>query len=509
MATIVIGSDLGSSGCKSVAVDVATGAVLVASRRDYPTISSRPGWAEQDPERWFEALTTSVSDVASHPAVAGQRIAALCIIGVTHTAVLLDADDRPLAPSILMFDSRSQLQADAIRARMGDEVERRTLNSPTPVWTWPQLAWVRENQPEMWAATRRIVLQKDYVRERLGSGPVTDFIDAAGTLLFDPIAGKWIPEFLDDLQLDSSLLPEVTTPWQVAGRLSETGADATGLPVATPLVTGTTDTVAEMVGSGALRIGQGVVKLASVGRVAIVHDAPIVQARTLNYRHLVDNLWYPGTASKYAASAYRWLRDTLWRDSTRRDVFHQMDTCAAEVPAGSAGLLFHPHLDGQWAPLWDDVLRASFLGLTNRHGRAHLTRAVLEGVGLSIKDALVDLERHGLIANEFRLIGQGSVSRLWSQVMTDILDRPLGVPAHVDAAYGAAVVGAIGAGLIDHDPTAIEAMIEKDVTWFEPNDSIARRYEELFSIYQESLGWQQKVSAQLTAFENTHREDPA
>lgn len=503
MSALVVGSDLGSSGCKTMVVEPESGEVLAAARRDYPTISRRPGWAEQDPDNWYNALVESLREVIDLDAVDPERIVALSIVGVTHTAVLLDSKGCPLAPSILMFDSRSQLQADAISARWGGQVEERTLNASTSVWTWPQLAWIRENQSEVWERLDRVVLQKDYVRERLGSAPGTDHIDAAGTLLFDPVVNDWVDEFCAELGIKRSALPEVHEPWEVLGKLSSAASEETGLPSGIPLVAGTTDTAAELLGSGAIARGQGIVKLASVGRVAVVSDEPLVAKRTFNYRHLIDGAWYPGTASKYAASAYKWLRNSLWSDYGGDDVYRIMDRCAAAAPPGAGGLIFHPHLDGQWAPLWDEGLRASFLGITTRHGRAHLTRAVLEGVGFSIKDALMDLEHQGVVADEFKLIGQGSVSQVWAQIMSEILDRPLTVPAHVDAAYGAALVAAIGVGLIDNEASAIEAATGDGAIRYEPQGPAAQRYQELFGIYQDSIGWQRKISAQLTAFESS------
>lgn len=487
MTVAVIASDLGSSGCKTVAVAMPSGRVLAASRSDYRTTYAHPGWAEQDPEDWYGALIRTLREVMSSPTVKGASIAAYMPIGVTHTAVLLDAVGRPVAPSILMFDSRSSGDADRLDARWQGEIQRRTLNTPSATWTWPQLAWVRQHQPEIWARTARITFQKDYVRGRLVPAHVTDRIDAAGSLLFDPIADEWIGDFCSDLGVGESVLPVVADPLTIIGEIGTTAAAATGLPAGTPVLVGTTDTVSEMLGSGAVRCGQSTVKLASVGRIAVVADDPLQRPNILNYRHLINELWYPGTASKYAASAYKWLREVVWAEQSGGSVYRSMDEAAAAVRPGSDGLVFHAHLNGQWAPHWNDDIRGGFIGLTARHSRGHLTRAVLEGVAYAIRDALAELEVSGLVPTHFRLIGQGSVSALWAQTLADVLGRPLAVPANVDAAYGGAVAGAMGAGLLERTAEAVEAVVDPGTTEYHPDPRRSALYDDLFDLYRRMI----------------------
>jgi len=249
-------------------------------------------------------------------------------------------------------------------------------------------------------------------------------------------------------------------PMEVVSAVSAAGAADTGLAEGTPVIAGTTDTVAEVLGSGGLRPGVSVIKLASVGRIAVVHSAPVGKPHVLNYRHVFDGLWYPGTAAKYAASALRWLRDVFQRGDGDGLSYAAMDGEAAEVPAGCGGLVFHPHLMGQWAPHWDEGMRGSFVGLNINHTRRGLTRAVLEGISFSIRDALEQLERLGLKVSETRLIGGGSKSELWPEIMTNVLGRPLSIPGQLLAAFGAALITAVGVGLMDGSPDALGEKIE-------------------------------------------------
>ena len=503
----VVASDLGSGGCKTVILDSCRH-VVAAAQREYPTSYPRPGWAEQNPDDWYAAFCSTVRATLDQADIRNGQVAGVGIVGVTHNAVLLDARDQPLAPSIIIFDNRSTPQVQSILSRWGKSVEEQTLNQVSPVWTWPQLLWLRENRSEVWRATRRILFQKDYVRHRLAPAAVTDTIDAGGTLLFDPLTSEWIPSFCQDLAVESAWLPRVVHPLEIVSQVSVQGAADTGLKVGTPVIAGTTDTVAEMLGSGAVAPGSAVIKLASVGRIAVVTSSPVRCHHILNYRHVFDGLWYPGTASKYAASAYRWLRDAIWTNSTGDDAAYRlMDEDALRIPAGCDGLIFHPHLMGEWAPYWDEQMRGNFIGLTARHSRAHLTRAVLEGVAFALKDALTQMESLGVKAHDIRLIGQGSKSSFWAQIVADVIDRPLRVPAEPDAAYGAALLTAMGVRLIERTPEALESVIAIHRT-IEPNAERVHQYATLFQIYRDADTAMRPLAARLHAFEHQqgHRE---
>jgi xylulokinase len=498
----VLASDLGSGGCKTVLLD-AHHQIVAEARREYPTHYPHPGWVEQNPEDWYAAFCATTRQVLEISGITPSAIEAVGIDGVTHNTVLLDEHDRPLRPCILIFDIRSTAQVEAIARRWGDQVLERALNDVTTAWSWPQLLWVRENLPDVWQRTRRLLFQKDYVRHRLAPSFVTDTIDAEGTLFFDPLREQWIPEFCDDLGLDPAWLPPVVSPTEKVAVVSRQGAADTGLRAGTPVIAGTTDTVAEVLGAGAVQVGGACVKLASVGRIAVVSAQPLARAHILNYRHVVDGLWYPGTASKYAASAFRWLREWLWRDDGNAAIYPRMDEVAASVPAGSQGVLFHPHLMGEWAPHWDEKLRGDFLGLTVRHGRAHITRAVLEGVAFALRDALTEIESLGLSTHDIRLIGQGANSDLWAAIVCNVINRPLMIPQHADAAFGAALITAMGAGMISPEPTAVEKVIHMRMR-IDPDPELAATYDALFEIYREADTALHLISARLYDFEHNH-----
>lgn len=493
----VLASDLGSGGCKTVILND-LGQVMASASAEYPTFYPHPGWAEQNPADWWAAFVVTTRRVLAESAIAATDIATVGLVGVTHNTVLLDAHDRPLCPSILTFDHRSQAQCRQIVERWGDTVLRQTCNSVSPLWSWPQLLWLSQHDLEAWPATRRILFQKDYVRHRLAPAYVTDSIDAAGSLLFNPITGQWVDDFCAELGLSPDMLPQIVQPLDVVATVSAAAASETGLAAGTPVIAGTTDTVAEVFGSGLLAVGQGMVKLASVGRLAVVANGPIDHPYILNYRHVLPGLWYPGSGTKSAAIVPRWLRDNLWRQHS----FAEMDEAAAQIPPGSEGLLFQPHLLGEWAPYWDDSLRANFIGATIRHGQAHFTRAALEGVALALRDAIAGLAAIGLKYHEYRLIGGGVKSRLWSQIVCDVLGHELLIPAEQDAAYGAALLTGVAAGMFDLLPASITPLIQLEHR-LQPDSANHTRYTELFEIYRTAEQQLHAVSQRLSKFEKS------
>ncbi len=497
-STYVLGSDIGTGSCKTVLLDAA-GTVVASASQEYSTAYPHGGWAEQNPEDWYDAFCRTTRQALTISGILPQAIEAVCVVGVTHNPVLLDRDGVVLRPSIHFWDRRSQPQVQEIKERWGNTVREHAFNEIDTLWTWPQLLWVRQHEPGVWQRVAALIFPKDYVRHRLAPSMLTDTIDPVGTLLYDPRTNTWIEPFVQDLGLPMSALPSVQSPTTVAGYVSRQGAESTGLCQGTPVLTGTTDTAAEVVGSGALKVGQAVIKLASVGRIMLVMDKPLDDPHSLNYPHVFEGLWYPGTVTKYGAGAYRWAREALWPDLTGKDVYRQMDTAVSNIPPGSGGVLFHPHLSGEYAPNWDPHLRAGFVGLTIEHTRIHMARAVLEGVAFQIRSALIQIEGAGVTYDEIRLIGGGANSPLWSQIMADVLGRDLLVPAERSAAYGAALLAGIGIGMFSSDPILLGQFIQTD-RLLKIQPELHLLYEKLFAIYEQADNILTVISQQLEHF---------
>ena len=260
---------------------------------------------------------------------------------------------------------------------------------------------------------------------------------------------------------------------------------------------GTTDTAAEMFGSGLLSPGQGMIKLASVGRLAVVSRSPVVCEGVINYRHVIDGLWYPGGGTKSAATVPRWLRDNMWHSLS----FGELDAAAERVPAGSGGLLFQPHLLGEWSPYYDERLRGNYLGVTMRHTKDHFIRAALEGVCFALRCAIEHLAQSGITYTSCRLIGGGTKSRVWARILSDVLDREIEIPRQQDAVYGAALITAVSAGFFDFSRIEELIAVERTVT---PNPENRKKYEDLYGLYLESDRLLAGMSRRLTRYEERY-----
>jgi xylulokinase len=498
MGGYVISCDLGTGSCKTLIVDQ-NAKVVGSAQAEYASYYPYPGWVEQNPEDWVNAAGETIQAALKDANIQPQQVESLGIVGVTHDAVLLGKDGKPLRNCILYLDTRSQNECNDIYNLWGDEIFNRTMNSISPVWTWPQLLWIKRNEPNIWGMIDKILFRKDYVRHCIAPSFVTDGIDAAGTLLFDPQKDEWIFDFIDDLGLDNSVFPTIVKPTDIVGEISSLGAELTGLREGTPVIAGTTDTAAEVFGVGSFMPGQGTVKLASVGRITCVTTEPIMNPHSFNYRHVFDDYWYPGTATKYASSAFRWLRDEVWKDIT----YEEMDLQANQVPPGCNGLIFHPHLQGEWAPYWDNKLRGDFLGLTQRHSRPHFTRAVMEGVAFALRAGMEFSASIGLNFDLISLIGRGSISNIWTQIIADTLNRTIRIPVERDAAYGAALITGIGVEMFSTDVEELSKLIIFEEER-EPSPSSVEIYNELFQIYQEADSALVSISHQLNDFDEKY-----
>jgi xylulokinase len=402
------------------------------------------------------------------------------VSGGAHIGVLTDAGGTPLRPAILWSDSRSAAEAAELRDAADDRIIELSLNRCNPTWLLPQLLWIRRHDPASVVATQRLFISKDWLRFRLCGGWHTDVSDVVGALMADASTGGWSSELCDLVGWEPSTLPPIAAATDVVGEVTAGAAEACGLPAGTPVVCGSNDTTVELFGAGALHPGDGAVKLATAGVVSQVTNGPLVRPPVSCYPHIVTGRYYTATGINSCASAHRWVRDQFFPT----DGFDGMDALAATVPAGSDGLLFHPYLQGERAPHWDPQLRADFVGLTMRHQRAHVARALYEGIAFALRDAMTVAEGLGMHYDTIRLIGGGSRSSTWRQIIADVLGRPIIVPANGDASFGAAVLAGVGRGVFA-DPVAAAAACCRIVAEHQPEPATGERYTEQFAVYRD------------------------
>ena len=473
----LLGVDFGGSSSKATLLGE-DGRVAATATCEYPTYYPQSGWAEQNPEDSWNAFVSNVRELLRKSGAAPEDIAAVALDAATHTAVLLDEQDRPVRNAIYWTDTRASAEADELRARCGEEITRLSFNSVSSLWTLPQLLWLSHHEPETLARTKKIMAVKDYIRYRLTGDFVTDDIEAMGFMLLDANRNAWSDELCALAGVAAEKLPPLVRPTQRLSPIREEAARETGLRRDTLVIAGTTDTVMEVYAAGAIAPGQATVKLATAGRICAVTERAVVDPCLVTYRHVIDGLWYPGTATKSCAASNRWYRDTFGGD------YAQMSAAAAGVARGSDGLFFHPYLQGEITPYRDDRLRASFVGATGHHTKAHFNRAVLEGIAYSMKDCYQELKRLGIAPGEAVLIGGGAKAPLWRQIMADMLGIPLRTVSDVDSSLGSAMLAGVAAGVFaDHRDAAARCVrIQDEIA---PDPEGVAYYERGFGLYRQ------------------------
>jgi xylulokinase len=482
----LLGIDLGSGSLKAslVAMD---GRLLGDASHPIETRIPHFGWAEQDPETWWHALSAAVPRAIANAGISKAEVRGIGVSGGAHIPVLLDEADQVLRPAILWADQRSAAEAKDLHERAGETIIRTSLNRVNPTWSLAMLAWIKRHEPAIAGRTRKLMLSKDYLRFRLTGTWDTDYSDVIGALMADDRTRSWSPELCALIDWPMETLPPVVDPSSVVGGLSPTAAEALSLAPGTPVVCGSNDTTVEFFGVGATRPGMAAIKLATAGVLFLATQGPVVKPPISCYPHIVEGMYYLATGTNSCASAHRWLRDRMFlgEDGDGAAAFAEMDRLAGEIAPGAEGLLFHPYLQGERAPYWDPFLRADFIGLTMQHGKAHFARALYEGIAFSIRDLLETARGFGLEFGATRLIGGGSRSAVWRQIMADVTGLVIEKPENGDASYGAALVAGIGIGAFASPEDAVRRCV-RIIGRAEPDPERYRFYSELFQIYKDA-----------------------
>ncbi len=459
----VVGIDVGTSAVKAIAVGE-DGTVLERREISYPLSTPRPGWSEQDPEDWWRATERALDGLVDG------EISGIGLSGQMHGLVTLDASDAVIRPAILWNDQRTQAECEEIEARVGlARLIQLTGNRALTGFTAPKLLWLRRHEPDAYARIAHVLLPKDYVRLRLTGERAIDVADASGTLLLDVAGRRWSSEVVDALELDPSWLPTVLESPAVSG------VTAAGVPVAA----GAGDQAAGALGVGVDRPGPLSVVLGTSGVVfaALPAYAADPQARVHAFCHAVPDTWHQMGVMLSAAGSLAWLRGVVGGE------FGELVSEASSWEPGVEGLTFLPYLTGERTPHADASARGSFTGLSVRHDRGALVRAVLEGVACGLRDSF-DLVGGGSLG---RASGGGARSELWLSIVASVLELPLErVAVEEGAAYGAALLGGVAGGVWSDVGEAVAAcvrthgQVEPVAEWIEPYRELLRRYRALY-----------------------------
>jgi len=489
-----LGLDIGTTGSRAVIINE-SGAVCSAASADHaPMTQHQHTWAEQEPEDWWRAAQEAIRAALAQGKISGANIAGLGLSGQMHGIVLLDSQHRVIRPSIIWCDQRSQAQADWFTERIGAQrLKEITCNPALTGFSVPKLLWVKDNEPASYQRMQMLLLPKDYIRFRLTGEFATEVSDASGMLLLDVPKRRWSTEILAALGLRCEQLPIVAESDQPTTHISDSAAEATGLKKGTPVVGGGGDQAAGGVGNGIVESGIVSSTIGSSGVLFAHTDAPHLdlRGRVHTFCHAVPQKWHVMAVTQGAGLSFRWFRDNFAAAEVElarlsgKDPYELLTAEAATATAGSEGLLYLPYLMGERTPHLDPLARGVFFGLTARHSRAHMIRAVLEGVAYSLRDGLEIFREMGVPSEQVRASGGGGRSPLWRQIQADVFNRELvTINATEGSAYGAALLAAVGTGGFSSVEEACRSCIR--VTGrCEPEARRAMMYEEYYSIYRD------------------------
>ena len=478
-----IGIDSSTTATKALLIDE-TGTVLGVAATEYGYATPQPLWSEQDPELWWDGTVGSIRAVLAQTGIDPADVAGIGLTGQMHGLVLLDEHGEVLRPAILWNDQRTGAQCDEIRRRVGRErFIAVTGNDALTGFTAPKILWVAQNEPEIYARARQVLLPKDYVRYRLTGDYATDRAGGAGTVLFDLAARDWSADIAAALDIPLDWLPPTYEGPAVTGVISAAAAEATGLRAGTPVVGGGGDQAAGAVGVGAVKEGIVSLVLGTSGVVFATVDQPFIEpnGRLHSFCHSVPQRWHLMGVMLSAAGSLRWYRDTVAPGMS----FDDLLAPAADVPPGCDGLVFLPYLTGERTPHPDPLARGAFVGLTVRHALPHMSRAVLEGVAFGLRDSFELMQEAGLSSiKQVRVSGGGARSPLWRQILADVLDSELvTVNTTEGAAYGAALLAGVGAGAWPDVDTACDAAITVTGSTLPQTESVAA-YQRVYDVYR-------------------------
>ena len=483
----LLGLDVGTSGVKALLVAI-DGEVVASTTTPLTLSTPRPGWAEQDPDAWWAASVASI--LAARERKPKARIAAVGISGQMHSSVFLDAKGKVIRPALLWCDGRTTAECREIEQDVGGEERLRELaaNPALEGFTLPKVLWLRNHEPSAFARLATVLLPKDYIRYRLTGELATEPSDASATLLFDTARLRWSSEMFRAVGLSESIVPRVGGSSEILGCVSTEGSAACGLAVGTPVVGGGADNACGAAGVGVIAPGDMVASWGTSGTLLAPTSEPRVDPglRAHTFCHVAPKTWYIMGVVLSAGGAFGWFRDQFARDlAGDPEINRRLNDEAAAIPRGADGVTFLPYLQGERTPHRNALARGAFLGLSLAHTRAHLTRAVLEGVCFALRDSFSILQSLGLTPDVLLVTGGGSRSGFVRQLQSEILGVSVtSVNREEGPAYGAALLAAVGVGAYPDLHAAAHATVERQPA-VTPLPNTHRAYDAAYARFRE------------------------
>lgn len=501
----ILAHDLGTSGNKATLYrpDGTLAAAVVAA---YPVSYPHPGWVEQDPEDWWGAVCTSTRELLEKSGAGPEEILCVSFSAQMMGCLLVDREGAPLRPMITWADTRAKAEERFLCDAVGmEQIYAITGHRASASYSAAKLLWVKSREPELYHRAYRMLHAKDFIVYRLTGRFLTDYSDASGTNLFDLRKKCWSEEICRALDIPMDLLPQAVPSATVAGAMLPQAAGACGLRPGTPVVLGGGDGSCACVGAGVTAPDSAYCVMGSSAWISMASTAPVFdrEMRTFNWLHLDPDLYTPCGTMQTAGLSYSWFRDALCPEERRMaaqkgiSVYEIINAAAEKTPPGAGGLLYLPYLLGERSPWWDRHARGAFVGLSASTGRGEMARAVMEGVGFNLRAILESLQEQ-VPVEALTMIGGGTKGRLWLQILSDIWQKPLSLPAYREEAtsLGAAVCGGVGIGL--YPDYHVAASMNPKVEELQPSREMSIRYQALYDAFNAAYAALKPVYCKLS-----------
>ena len=492
MANYLVGSDIGTSGAKSVVMRD-DGRVLGSAYIEYPLITPRPGWAEQDPEWYWNAVADTIRQAIAKSGVDSAEIRGVSVSAFSPACILVDKEQRPLQNSHIWMDRRGTAEAEWVRQTFGENrAAEKSANPIDPYFTNIKLLWEKEHRPELYRKADKMLTAADYVTMRLTGAAVTDYSNAS---LFgmglDIVERKWDEKALDELGLDCEKLPDIYACEDVIGEVTAAAAERTGLKKGTPVVAGTVDCNAAYVANGAIHDGDISVAMGTAGCMGYLHRAPKFSKNIITLIHTAysKEMYVTLGATVSCGALTRYFRDQFAQVECQTakalglDEFELLGLEAEKIPAGSDGLIVLPYFMGERTPFWNPLARGVVFGLSLAHTRGHIYRAFMEGATYALYQNFQQMRQGGQSLNLPMILTEGGAkSALWRQIVADMFDIPV---AYMKESKGAPVGNAILAGVgtgVFKDFSVVEDWVHFSDT-HQPDPKIHAEYEKYYEIF--------------------------
>ncbi|HEY5586442.1 MAG TPA: FGGY-family carbohydrate kinase [Ruminiclostridium sp.] len=491
MEKLLLGIDIGTSGCKVALFDL-QGRVVAQSLKEYKVYYPAPGYVEQNPNEWWESVCAAIKETIASAKIDTKQIAGVGIDGQSWSAIPVDRQGKVLHNTPIWMDTRASDICKATVDRVGfDRIFELSGNSFEPTYSTPKILWFKQNMPEIYQNTYKFLQSNSFIAFKLTGEMTQDISQGYGIHSFNMKTGKWDDKFCEELGFSREKLPEIFPSSGVVGEVTSEAAMQTGLAIGTPVVAGGLDACCGTLGAGVINVGQTQEQGGQAGGMSICVDSAIAHPKLILGFHVIPDLWLLQGGTVGGGGAIKWFKQELGAFEEAAGLaqgvsaFKIMDDEAQGISAGSEGLIFLPYMAGERSPLWDKNAKGVFFGLGFNKTRAHMIRAVLEGCAFALQHNLKTAEETGVKVEELVAMGGAANSRLWTQMKADVTGKTIKVPTSDTATtLGSAILAGVGTGIYKDFNEAVKDTIVITRT-HEPDMEMHKKYIANYEIYLE------------------------